>query len=399
MKIGIITFHFAENYGAVLQCYALQEYLKSRGHEVVIINYRPGYHTVQYRLLPSPVRIIKSLQGKNLRIQNRTLKAARETYFCLRDLVYVKRRYRKKKAFQDFEKAYLNQSRRYTSFKELQKKAPVCDIYISGSDQLWNPMLTEGRLDPAYFLDFGMDSSVRVTYAVSACQLDGEKYADSLRKLLKRLDFISLREYEKAEKIQVLSNKPVIINVDPTLLHNAYQYNRIRSRSEIRKPYILLMLFSKSSQKIVNDILAEIKEEKKAEPLIFHPTVSNMKWNVPVIRPVGVGPGGYLDYIANAEFIITDSFHCTAFAIIYKKNFVTLSLEGKSSRMEELLMKLNLEERLIKTGEEILRASRSEIQYDRPQQYLHHLRNMTDVYFNQIENLSNEKKQESSQVL
>ncbi|SHO49527.1 polysaccharide pyruvyl transferase family protein [Anaerocolumna xylanovorans] len=399
MKIGIITFHFAENYGAVLQCYALQEYLKSRGNEVVIINYRPKYHTIRYQLIPSPVKVIKSVEVKASGTKGRILKTAKEILLYFRDIVYIKQRYKKKMAFQNFERSYLNQTRRYSSLEELRKRVPICDIYISGSDQLWNPMLTEGKLDPAYFLDFGMDNSIRVTYAVSACQLDEEKHADSLRKLLKRLDFISLREYEKAEKIQALSNKPVILNVDPTLLHNACQYNLIRSQSEIKTPYILLMLFSKNSQKTVNEVLAEVKEEKKAEPLIFHPTVSNMKWNVPTIRPVGVGPGGYLDYIANAEFIITDSFHCTAFSIIYKKNFVTLSIEGKSSRMEELLMKLNLEERLVKTGEEVLRALRTGIQYDRPQQYLYHLRNMTDVYFNQIENLSKEKQQESNQVL
>ncbi|MBE5965891.1 MAG: polysaccharide pyruvyl transferase family protein [Lachnospiraceae bacterium] len=383
MKIGIITFHFAENYGAVLQCYALQQYFANLECPVEIINYRPDYHTVEYAAFLSPYKRFKKDLYKNREYKgsDKMKRIVKGQLLNLRDLFYRDKIRKKRQAFLDFEAQYLKETREYKTLEEIQRNPPECDAYISGSDQLWNPKLTNDQLDRAYFLDFGDLAVKRLTYAVSACQLDVNKYRKQLKKLLSNLDGISLREDRKRADLSKIYDGDIVCNIDPTLLHKKELYDEIRTKEKQETDYLLLLLFSKESQRKLNKVLAGITAELQVKPLIFHPTVSRMKWDVPVITPVGVGPSEYISYIANAKYIITDSFHCTAFSIIYKKEFITLPLKGRGERMIELLSGLQLEDRIANTEEDLLKLIHRKLDYSRTDELLEAAKEKTDHYF------------------
>ena len=168
MKIGIVTFHFASNYGAVLQCYALQEYLTRRGHNVEVINYRPSYHMVRYAGWKNPFLVARENWKRN-----KNERKIKRIYIYIRGFVRgiilsLKQtdgvKYR---LFYDFTKKYLNQTQTYRTVKQLRRNPPEDEVYVVGSDQLWNPDFTDFRFDKAYFLDFGAPTTKRLSYAVS----------------------------------------------------------------------------------------------------------------------------------------------------------------------------------------------------------------------------------------
>ena len=168
MKIGILTFHFAFNQGAVMQCYALQKYLELQGHEAVVINYRPGYHTVMHAAWRNPWSYSRVFWRKfrSRSLPARLLLAARSFMRCMYwNLLQVDRQ--NQAAFRSFVEKYLHLTPEYHTFAQLQQSPPELDAMISGSDQVWNPDLLGGEFDPAYFLDFGRPSTRRLTYAVS----------------------------------------------------------------------------------------------------------------------------------------------------------------------------------------------------------------------------------------
>ena len=168
MKVGIITFHFAHNQGAVLQCYALQKVLEDSGHSPYVIDYRPAYHAVRYTARKNPFVLANNSWKKY-----RKSSFARRVYLSCRGfargmvtLVKPSDKTREKN-FEAFINKHLALTARFSSLGKLKKHAPAFDAYISGSDQLWNPELLDGNLDPAYFLNFGSDSVRRITFAIS----------------------------------------------------------------------------------------------------------------------------------------------------------------------------------------------------------------------------------------
>ena len=157
MKIGIITFHFAHNHGAVLQCCALKKYLESQGHEVKVIDYRPKYHTVRYDAVKNPFRYAADVCKKKKPSSLKKIKV-----FCRSVARAIKLNIKgtdKKndELFAAFTKKHLNLTECYTSLKSLKKNPPELDAYISGSDQLWNPDLLDQEFDRAYFLEKFLD--------------------------------------------------------------------------------------------------------------------------------------------------------------------------------------------------------------------------------------------------
>ena len=222
MKVGIITFQLAWNCGAVLQCYALQEYLRKLGNEVVVINYRPAYKEYRYKKYGNPfVNAYKELQTSGTK--SAAKKFARTVLNYRADSEHI----RQWNGFKEFCEKYLNLTREYTNIDELRADPPPCELYISGSDQLWNPKLTNGRLDEVYFLNFGNENVRRITYAISACELNLNKYGSQLKELCCGLDALSLRETEGKEKLEFLLGKEISICPDPTFLLDTDVFKRI----------------------------------------------------------------------------------------------------------------------------------------------------------------------------
>ena len=302
MKIGILTFHWAVNYGAVLQAYALQTYLHGLGHEAFMIDYKP--YNRDYSL-------------KNF-ILNRKLP---------HPLLYL-REASKDRMFEDFRSRYLVRTRRYGSLEELRDDPPGCDIYVSGSDQVLHPrtlMRGERRPCPAYMLDFGPENVLRAGYAVSFGCTDYPREAAAIaRKYINRFDVLSVREATGVKVAESLGYGRSLWTVpDPVILAGASVYDSILSEAAsvseglAKGRTATYLLHGKDS---LNPVI-----EKD-----FGKTVSLNGCSVPQ----------WIAGVKNASRLVTNSFHGTVFALLFHVPFVSLLETGKGAGMNDRFVTL-----------------------------------------------------------
>lgn len=337
MKAGIITFHFALNQGAALQCYALQKYLETQGHDVHVIDYRPRYHTVMHAAWRNPFVYSGVFWRKfrNRSAPSRVYLTARSFARCIYwNLTGVDRK--SHAVFQTFVRDHLHLTSEYRSLKQLQAEPPRMDAYISGSDQVWNPDLLGQAFDEAYFLKFGADDIRRIAYAVSMGRAHDPATRAGLRALCKGLDAISLREYDE-EDIKAIGSD-VHICIDPTFLLDVDDYNALESKTAERSPYIFAYGFETSA------LFHQAVETAVGK---YHCRIINgsPKWlrlNGAVENVSNYGPDRFLSLVRHAECVVTNSFHGTAFSIIYQKDFITVPHSSRAKRMEDLLGRLGL---------------------------------------------------------
>lgn len=354
MRIGLLNFHYAYNYGAVLQSTALMKQLQKMGHNVELINYRPFYQMQYYLPYPNPFKAFKCAWKKKEHdgLNNRIIFSVK--WFVRTILNYRHARYRKelKELFTTYVRKTFREVGYYDSLDGLMKNPPDSfDAYICGSDQLWNPDVTWG-VDPAYYLNFG-NVKRRIAYAVSPCGLDCRKYSQNIRAAGAKLDFISLRENEKLSDLsQVFNRKDIIVCPDPTLLLSEIDYEEFEEPIQFQSDSYLLFygFLDKEKNVLIQKI---IKRAGKLFKLpIIDMSIDDFGWDDSSITRIHVTPGQFLSYIKHARYVITNSFHGTVFSIIYKKQFTTICKTGTASRMEELLNKLNLHERIC-NGDEV----------------------------------------------
>jgi len=340
MKIGIITFHFAHNQGAVLQCYALQNALNKMGYDAGVIDYCPSYHTIRYSAKRNPFVMayysFKKQKNKGCIIRfYQTARAFAKGVYLTAMQTYKLR----EKNFSNFINKNLNLSDSYKTIKSLRKNPPKYDAYISGSDQLWNPDLVDGTFDPAYFLDFGESDVKKITYAVSLKENYTEKEKQKMQQFCKAIDAISARE--KNNTLDEVLNGEYTVCIDPTLLLSMEDYADIISEKAEDKPYVFVYGFE-STDNMINAVKS-ISNELGIRVVNGSPErvkLSNAE------NLYDYGPDEFLSYIKNAQFVVTNSFHGTAFSIIYNKQFVTVAHTTRGRRMVDLLEKLGLSDRL-----------------------------------------------------
>lgn len=337
MKIEIITFHNTSNFGATLQCTALSYYLKQMGHEVEVIDYLPQYV------------LDKKSVWKELK---KAGKAPNKAKALLKGILYIflfaqiRRRDRK---FEEFISGNLSLSKRYRNAGELLKDPPRAGLYICGSDQVWNPALTGGVLDPAFFLRFAQGSR-RASYGVSLGELNVEQNAEELMKLTDDYIGVSVRERSMALRLAEAIGKEVMTVPDCTLLLDKKDYRQFEKKTEIPgKPYLLLYNLLRSDA--CDQIAAKIAREKGLSIVNITPN--------PFIRMRGtrnridIGPGEFLYLFRNAEYVVTNSFHGTIFSIIYEKQFTSIPHAKRPERVIDLLEMLGLEGRMSPDPESI----------------------------------------------
>lgn len=308
MKIGIITFHFPINYGAVLQVYALYKTLTDMGHDVEIIDYQPVYHKKKFQW-----------QWKNCGIVSTNL-----IYPFLT------------RKFNLFRNTALKLTpKRYRNIGELVDDPPRKDAYICGSDQVWNPDLTQ--FDTAYFLEFGPKDTKRIAYAGSIGRTTlTQDQQDFLRPHFQKFDYLSSREQSGTKLINDICGRQAAWVLDPTFLINDY--------TTVIEPYYLkskkyILLINLQENPLLNLTANFIRQELKL-PIIVLNNYSFKFWKQKGKRCFP-GPFEYLSAIANAKFVVTNSFHGTVFSILLKKSFITTALSGsavqRNSRMTGLL--------------------------------------------------------------
>lgn len=340
MKICTITCHRVYNYGASLQAFALQKFLENRGNEVEIIDYMPWYQQYRYNLFWLS-KDEKSFKAKMMR-------AIPPLRFLLQPIRYLKAgiftTWGRRSKFLKFEEDYLHITKRqYHNVEELRLVPPQAKVYIAGSDQIWNVALHNGW-DPAHYLDFGEPSVFRMSYAASiGCNNISEEAKSYMESFITKLDAISIREKTGVAIVRKLTDKPVSEVVDPVfLLPKETWISLIGKCSRISSPerYLFLYDFLSKDDRIRKFTINVAKQHnlKILSVNDFHPC------NYADININNAGPLEFLYYIFNSDYVISNSFHATAFAIIMNKEFYSFSLtnQDNSSRMYDLLTGLGL---------------------------------------------------------
>lgn len=342
MKIGIVTFHSAHNYGAVLQAWSLQEYLNKQGHEVDIINLRLPVIDKLYRLSYRPKRkVCKSA------VINKTVN---QMHYLLRSSAHIvlnPGKIGKYRTFEHFINHELPVTRRFDSLEELQAAELHYDALISGSDQVWNATMMTG-INPAYFLQFANQDALRISYAASiGTEEIPSKYQFLFKRYLRDFDSISVREKNAREQVQHFTDKPVELVADPTFLLNKEDFEGLKKDPKKTGKYIYV---HNVHLKRVDESLNSVAEEMSRR--LGLPIIHNWKKKV-YANEAGHFTGGieeFLGMVANAECVITNSFHCTVFSIIFQRNFITVPHYKNPDRMKFLLSELGISEHLIEHG-------------------------------------------------
>ena len=341
MKIGIITIHNSPNYGACLQSYALYKYLKQQGHDVEIIDlHRP----VAYRdYVPSKkyVAYRRKKQSKNNRV-----KSLVRSLFGIKPKVSNLYSEAALSKFTEFN-SVIKLSRPYRGIDELYANPPKYDLYISGSDQLWNPAQAY-CLEP-YFLTFvpkGQGKKISYATSVGITDLrDNEK--KDFAKWLNLYDDISVREYQAQSLLQgLLADKKVNQVADPTFLLDPKDWKNMAVKP--RQCKYILMFTLQHRPEVLKYCLQLSKQS--GLPLIELGQVQPDVLDGSYTAVKDAGPKEFLGYIENAELVITDSFHCTVFSLIMgANNFYTYiaPTNQRGSRIIDLLGTYNLKKHLL----------------------------------------------------
>lgn len=326
MKIGIMTFHAALNYGAALQAFALQTHLQKIGHDPFFINYH-------YGALPR-----KGL----LRWIGRTPSIT---------FAKVNNEFRKK-PFIHFQKEYLTVGRdKFFNHAQLQSNPPKAGAYICGSDQIWNPHFMKLEKDKhAFWLDFGGAEVRRIAYAPSfgTRELSREirfQYGNHA----KRFDAISVREKDGVELAKGLGRHDAVWVPDPTLLLDQDEYARVEKRIDSsQKPYLFSYQLGTDNAALALRVNANICSTLGL--------IENVTYRRSLIRNIlhngYFGPGEWLFKLRQSCYVVTNSFHATVFSLLFHKPFIVLLRSGRdaemNSRVTSLLNVVGLRNRAIK---------------------------------------------------
>ena len=390
MKIGIITYHFPYNSGAALQCLALQTALQNLGHEVVIINYRPWYHQNRYTPKKNILYVMKDAfqAGNKHGYVKRIEKTLLEGYKALKFNMFGAEEFKVcEKKFSNFVQNYLNETRIYRTLEQLTENPPECDLVISGSDQLWNMALTKGRFDPAYFISFAPEKCRKVTYAVGANFPDDTNTLFQIKELIENLDAVSLREEKYLRSIKRASKDgfPLYQNIDPTLLLDSYVYERFEAPVSVlpQSSYILTYTMGDKSQGKVYAIAKKLGQELNL-PVIDITGNPSRKNEIFGVNSVKAGPDEFLTYIKNAEYVITNSFHGTAFSVIYHKQFVVVPHSKTGNRVTDLLDRIGLNSRWSNDQETCVKVIKDAIDYSYVDQNINFLKKEAFDYLNTV---------------
>jgi hypothetical protein len=332
-QIGIITYHFVPNYGAAMQAWALQKYLCSLGHDVFLIDYRPS-HLTTGGMFHFP---------KDAWSRRANLVIAYQKAMALKQM--VRGDGGKVARFNAFHQEYFNiHGPVYRTNRELRESPPAADVYICGSDQIWNASEQCG-IDSSYFLDFAPKGVKRISYAASFGRpYVHPRFEEATAALIGEMDAISVREESAVELVQIMCGRDATWVPDPTLMVEGGYPEAIEPRRE--GEYIFS--YTLRSRELVAQI-----EEKMAKgsglDIVSPVTLAASGEGAP-------GPLEWLGYIKAAKYVITNSYHGTLFSLIFNKPFVFVGLSGTKAgfneRANSLLNRLGLQERMMNSFDE-----------------------------------------------
>lgn len=364
MKITTITFNHAHNHGSMLQTFALQQFVKKLGHtrnvdiDYIVIDYYTSFQQKLYDIFQ------KGISTKSI-IKN-----------CIAILHYAKLKTRHEK-FDCFIQTHCQLTKRYCTLQEIANDIPVADVYISGSDQIWN--VRSRDFSDAYYLPF-VKLGKRISYAASfgPLKIDWDKYhAAKYTSLLSEYQAISVREEGSADNVeQLIGNRPKV-HLDPTFMLTADEWRKIQSNANYKDgKYILLYCLEPSKSQIR---MAKAISRKLNLPVVVLRYNNKNDWFNPFIHKYDAGPMDFLSYIDHAALVLSSSFHGTAFSLIYHKPFYVFN-GLTDNRISSILNNVGLENRSIENIADIAKVSLEAIDAKRIEDFLNKERARSTQY-------------------
>ena len=345
MKIGIVTILKVNNYGAELQAYATQEALCRMGYDAEIIDYlfyKNSGHIADAESKPS-YKLPLSVRFKEWAFPKVT---------ALRTMLSGAPKGTRDARFDRFHTENTRMSRTYRSYGELKRAVPEYDVYLSGSDQVWNPF-TYTSLDP-YFLNFAPPTARRVAYASSFGVGEIPEYAKAFYcSRLNKYHAIGVREDAAVRLVKELSGKDAQQVLDPTFLLDSDAWSSLASKSEIDLPEGYILVYELIPCQYINQLAQHISKATGRKIVRIGRSAADV--GQCDISVADAGPIEFLRLFQNAGVVITNSFHGTAFSINFNKDFYTvLPLKKKNnSRQRSVLKMFGLENRLLVEGDAI----------------------------------------------
>lgn len=327
MIIKTITCHDVYNAGASLQAHALMKYLFQYGHQVEIIDYKPEYLSRHYSLS----------YVNNPRFDKPLVRQA----YLLAKLPgrIMERKSQRKKNFDTFKKEYLNVTKEvFRSNEELKQIGDDADLFIAGSDQIWNPLFPNGK-DPAFFLQFVKNPKKRFSYAASfSVDTLTQENKKRMTEWLEEFNRISVRE---KSAVSIVEGMGLVANqvCDPVFLLAASDWKTMAIVPSA-KFYILVYDFDSNSM-LWQQVKAYALKTNRKILSVFHSEYADEVLD-------NYGPREFIGAIMNADLVVSNSFHATAFSLIFHKPFfVTVRSEQLNTRMTDLLVDVGLQDRLL----------------------------------------------------
>ena len=343
MRVGIVTFHCSYNFGSALQAYALLRLVESRVGEAQVIDYRGRDYYKYYRLfrIARPETMVDNLLGLRGNIK-------------------------RKDAFERFIGERLNLTSSSYNFRDEERMTELADefdCFICGSDQIWNLDCTRGPVGP-YFLSFA-GCKRRIAYAPSLAHtsFSPKNFTEADRRYigeqLDKFTAVSVREASTVSLFQPLTNKTIDVCLDPTLLVNVEEYRTIAVRAPVEGSFVFAYMLEE------NPVVMK-QAERVARLLgvrLVYVSPRNRRLGVPSTNLYGIGPSEFLDLIARAACVVTNSFHATVFSLLMETPFQTVTTGASGSRMCDLLSSLGEEGHLIERPVDDLPATASPMSF------------------------------------
>ncbi len=336
MKINIITRHSVPNYGSLLQSYATQKIIEKLGCESEIINYT-RYEERYNNLAKTLLKGKKWDKNIILRLIYKILRIPDYAKMC--------------KKFKKYRKGFLKETKQeYGNIEELKNNIPKADIYCSGSDQIWGRIGTV-NYDEAYFLDF-VENKKCIAYASSFGKTELSKdLENNLPNLLKKYIHILVREKSAKDILQKRGIQNVKQVLDPTFLLKKQEWDELADKARKKEKRKYILVYQLHSNKEFDKYAKQFAKRKKIKLIrlsysLYYIIRSGKMLYLPT-------PNEFLWYFKNAEYVLTDSFHATAFSIIFNKKFIDVLPSNKTgTRIESILNLFGIEDRILKNYED-----------------------------------------------
>lgn len=321
MKISLLTLHSQNNnFGSVLQAYSLYSYLQESGHDVTVLNYRPYYSNgaVNIKML------FKKTITNVMFLQN-----------------YIKR----SKKFNEI----LNREKttvKYNSYEQLKNAYLKYDLYMIGSDQVWNPNYLCGK-DQAYTFQF-VTGKNKMSYAASigTSELSEEQFCKIVDNI-KDFTYASLRENASAVAMQKAGRKDAEYVLDPVFLHDKAYYRQMGEKPQM-KGYILAYIIHKDP--FIAEVVSTVAKKLNKKVVQIGGFASKCDYD---FFDRSAGPRDFLGLIDNADLVITSSFHGLAFSHIFEKQFLVVMPHNNTLRLENILESFGTSCRVVKSINDI----------------------------------------------